>query len=512
MIPKYKNYTITKIKGDKIILSKTSGKVKVGKTIKRESLGNLSKAYCISTQNKPAGYLFMGICEFRRKNYAKAENHFKKTGLLADALIHQMTKKQDAEKLSSMDKGLTEVSVDKIPLEVIQKIFNGKVRAWEPKTRKITLVYNFNDKKQLNDWIGKYVKPELYQDALLLDTAKKRTGRVLFKVPIVLSDLQLDILPTSADFVWWFNNKNVNVLNKAMHGAMRHGNYHGGSCIYGKVGRTSNLNSNNPKKAYKINIGIENDNLVWKRNGKTFLAHHYTQGGEELAIGGWNGQIIFDNIALKGVLNRDWLKKELKGLKEEADLKKAVSNGKCKLPDDVKYFRGHAYKYYDTPKGWKEAKAFCEELGGHLVTISDKWENEFARSLGVLDNKEIRIGLQKLGPKKSDYIWCTGEKMTYLNWAKGEPNNRKNKERVAAFYSGSTWNDNPVQEEFPFICEWEASKENRFKLIVTLKTANKKHADTKNWLYVLINGDEELKYGLDDYYKRDYRIGGNGCF
>ena len=41
------------------------------------------------------------------------------------------------------------------------------------------------------------------------------------------------------------------------------------------------------------------------------------------------------------------------------------------IPSDALYYNGHYYKIYSSSWDWEKDKAFCESLGGHLVTITD---------------------------------------------------------------------------------------------------------------------------------------------
>jgi hypothetical protein len=40
----------------------------------------------------------------------------------------------------------------------------------------------------------------------------------------------------------------------------------------------------------------------------------------------------------------------------------------------VTEWQGHRYQIIDTSMYWKDAKEYCESLGGHLVTITDEEE------------------------------------------------------------------------------------------------------------------------------------------
>lgn len=192
--------------------------------------------------------------------------------------------------------------------------------------------------------------------------------------------------------------------------------------------------------------------------------------------------------------------------KEKLLLQKSVKEGKCKIPEDAQYFKGHAYKFYTISKNWKDANAFCEQQGGHLVTIADEEENVFARSITGGYNRQIRIGLQRTGYNVGDFIWCTGERLGYTNWLNSQPNNNKGHDNTVVYDIGKKWNDWHTGA-IPFICEWEAPKEDRYKLTITTKTSNLKHAETDSSVYILINGNESIKYMLDDYDKNDRERG-----
>ena len=86
-------------------------------------------------------------------------------------------------------------------------------------------------------------------------------------------------------------------------------------------------------------------------------------------------------------------------------------------PDGTK----HRYQIFKGVRTWKEAKVFCEVLGGHLATPTTDEENQFVyrfmRDSGYLTayfglSDEKRVG---------DWIWVTGEPFEYTNWHRGEP-------------------------------------------------------------------------------------------
>jgi len=97
---------------------------------------------------------------------------------------------------------------------------------------------------------------------------------------------------------------------------------------------------------------------------------------------------------------------------------------------------------------WTNARAACDNMGGHLVTITSAAENTFVFNtwpsgwIGFTD--EVTEG---------QWRWVTGETVTYTNWNGGEPNNAGN-EDYAQFVSGGRWNDLP-NTSLPYVLEFE---------------------------------------------------------
>lgn len=81
--------------------------------------------------------------------------------------------------------------------------------------------------------------------------------------------------------------------------------------------------------------------------------------------------------------------------------------------------REHTYKLFVEDVSWTTAKQRCEELGGHLVTISDVDElrivTDLAEENGVT---RVWVGCRRVD---GEMQWVTKEEVTYYPWAKGEP-------------------------------------------------------------------------------------------
>jgi len=131
-------------------------------------------------------------------------------------------------------------------------------------------------------------------------------------------------------------------------------------------------------------------------------------------------------------------------------------------PSVIKEYNNHIYYRFDTGMNWTEAKAYCELLGGHLVTISDEVENAFVSNLIYKDNgnkSNYWIGLYDSNGKK-DYKWVDGIDNTYRLWEKEQPNCDQGIQFYAAMVRGmGDWNDlaNYTEGKTGFVCEIEKS-------------------------------------------------------
>ncbi len=140
------------------------------------------------------------------------------------------------------------------------------------------------------------------------------------------------------------------------------------------------------------------------------------------------------------------------------------------VPSDELQFNGHKYKFYNDSMTWEEAKTFCEQQGGHLVTISSEDEQSFLEDNCTGEKNLYWIGLQEIG---DNWGWVTGEEVSYTNWATGEPNEDFNDTEYYAQMYGKDYDDNHLGEwndsrndsgtltfyqleNVGFICEWDS--------------------------------------------------------
>lgn len=110
---------------------------------------------------------------------------------------------------------------------------------------------------------------------------------------------------------------------------------------------------------------------------------------------------------------------------------------------------GHYYDQIAVSNNfWQTQNIAQNDYGAHLVTISDATENQW-----LVDT--FGLGASWIGftdeAQEGNWVWITGEPVTYTNWASTEPNNNYygQPENYAFFnYSGSgQWAD--IKSEDP---------------------------------------------------------------
>jgi hypothetical protein len=128
-------------------------------------------------------------------------------------------------------------------------------------------------------------------------------------------------------------------------------------------------------------------------------------------------------------------------------------------------FDGHTYQYFDKGMTWDEAKAECEKLGGHLVTITSEKEEKAVENL----IKDGNMNVYWLGGKSTnlELTWITGESTEYTNWGNNQPDNALNGDCVdiqrinISGLAANTWGDTDNAGGYfglnytGFICEWD---------------------------------------------------------
>ena len=126
-----------------------------------------------------------------------------------------------------------------------------------------------------------------------------------------------------------------------------------------------------------------------------------------------------------------------------------------KTPKKASY-NNHVYQIFTERITWPEAKAYCESLGGHLLTITSReeytvLEDMLAEAFTIMrrdySNSTFWVGAEKTG---EDWEWITGEDFTW------SASSRKG--YLTITYMGNFYAPYTVPERIRyFVCEWDTS-------------------------------------------------------
>lgn len=113
----------------------------------------------------------------------------------------------------------------------------------------------------------------------------------------------------------------------------------------------------------------------------------------------------------------------------------------------------HIYDLYTIHTTWDKARAFCEEKGGHLVTVTAQWEVDAVKEL--MDDRICWAGGYRTA--LFNFQWVTYEPFSFTNWLEGEPNNAGGEEYYLGIYPDGGWNDFHISNQYVggFICEYD---------------------------------------------------------
>ena len=126
-------------------------------------------------------------------------------------------------------------------------------------------------------------------------------------------------------------------------------------------------------------------------------------------------------------------------------------------------FNGHGYEIVPAPTTWHLAKKKAEKAGGYLVVIASEAENQFVLDLQKKATKgegcNVWIGLND-EKNEGAWEWVNGEKVSFVKWSKGEPNNfgygfMGGSEHAVHMNTVGEWNDYGSDGRSPFVIEYD---------------------------------------------------------
>jgi serine/threonine protein kinase/Leucine-rich repeat (LRR) protein len=112
-------------------------------------------------------------------------------------------------------------------------------------------------------------------------------------------------------------------------------------------------------------------------------------------------------------------------------------------------FNGHLYHFIPKVLRWADARVLCEKLGGHLVTITSREENEFIASMFPFGSW-FWIGLNTTAQGQE---WATGERFEYASFL-----NALHERALGpkVFCYRSWYSDNAPDTANCFMIEWDS--------------------------------------------------------
>ncbi|XP_038077198.1 lymphocyte antigen 75-like [Patiria miniata] len=121
---------------------------------------------------------------------------------------------------------------------------------------------------------------------------------------------------------------------------------------------------------------------------------------------------------------------------------------------------GKCHKYMDLANSWDDARRYCQERDGDLISVQTDEEQNFALIQARLNQESIWIGAtDKISNSAGLYTWPDGSSVgTVTYWAPGQPDNQffsmgGNCVGILDTSSNGEWSTAPCTSQRKFICE-----------------------------------------------------------
>ncbi|NEQ50914.1 MAG: DUF4347 domain-containing protein [Leptolyngbya sp. SIO3F4] len=127
---------------------------------------------------------------------------------------------------------------------------------------------------------------------------------------------------------------------------------------------------------------------------------------------------------------------------------------RSQLYSNPRFERGDSeYLLTPTQMTWQEAQQYAQRLGGNLITINDAAEEDWLQSTFGKDER-FWTGLND-AKSEGNFVWASGENVTYTNFAPGEPNNAGGNQDFVTMNFGANdqWDDDGLNSAYFGIIE-----------------------------------------------------------
>ena len=186
------------------------------------------------------------------------------------------------------------------------------------------------------------------------------------------------------------------------------------------------------------------------------------------------------NLQIKSENQREQFQKEL--VKQVSELQSDVSELQSEIsllknrPDGTVFQSGHMYWLSDDPCSWTVAVERCEQMGGHLVTVTTEEELNFISALIQSGTKPFYWLGASDEERESNWTWVTGETWNdnIAQWSENQPDNSGGNEHyLEVDRATGKWNDlsdggpltiymdgedfikSQPRPDIGYICEWD---------------------------------------------------------
>jgi len=125
-----------------------------------------------------------------------------------------------------------------------------------------------------------------------------------------------------------------------------------------------------------------------------------------------------------------------------------------KCAEGFKGYRNSCYRLQTEPVAIGEAEEKCKDLGGHLLSVVDSFEQAFIFNYVVKESKPIGIGLQTV--EGTRYLrWTDKQPLYYTSWEEEQPQlTTTSKSCVVMDTSNSLkWKVTDCSQKVPYVCK-----------------------------------------------------------